>query len=263
MKLILTNDDGIAAPGLQALCRSLLELNPETVAVLAPESERSASSHHLTLNEPVILRKKAGLFPPGVEAYGASGTPVDCMKIALLSFCDQPDMVVAGINPGANYSTDIIYSGTVAAAFEAALLGVPAMAVSLAEPIDGDGEVEWQFETGAAVAAELLLQTDWQAIPRGTILNVNVPNIPRGELKGYRATKLGRTNFHERYLRRKDPRGNDYFWLNGVMLKGDEDEDSDYIAVSEGFVSVTPLQCDLTDRGTLDAAKGWLGGLLK
>ena len=256
MRLVLTNDDGIAAPGLLALSEALIEFGK--IDIIAPEHERSATSHSLSLREPVILRKVQGIFPKGVTANAATGTPADCMKIALLSYCSPPDVVVCGINPGSNVSTDIIYSGTVAAAFEAALLGIPALAISLNDAKDG----VYHFETAAAVAKKLIEKINFQALPKETVLNVNVPNVPLSEIKGYRATHLGQTKFHERYIRRTDPRGNDYFWINGVMLPGDDDENSDYLALTENFISLTPLHCDLTNREAAQKSDTWLKGLM-
>ena len=254
MKIILSNDDGIYCEGLLVLAETLAGENE--VTIIAPERERSAISHAITLREPIILKKKELL--PNVKAYAATGTPADCMKIALLSFCDQPDCVLIGLNPGSNLSTDIIYSGTVAAASEANMLGVPAFAFSMDDSKDG----KFCFETGAKAAKEMLSKIDLRSAPKGVILNVNVPNVPFEEIKGYKLTTLGKTKFHERYLHRTDPGGNDYFWISGVLLPDDEDPKSDYLTIKQNFISVTPLNSNFTSAPNVEEVKVWLKALI-
>ena len=254
MKIILSNDDGIYCEGLLVLAETLAGENE--VTIIAPERERSAISHAITLREPIILKKKELL--PNVKAYAATGTPADCMKIALLSFCDQPDCVLIGLNPGSNLSTDIIYSGTVAAASEANMLGVPAFAFSMDDSKDG----KFCFETGAKAAKEMLSKIDLRSAPKGVILNVNVPNVPFEEIKGYKLTTLGKTKFHERYLHRTDPGGNDYFWISGVLLPDDEDPKSDYLTIKQNFISVTPLNSNFTSAPNTEEVKAWLKDLI-
>lgn len=254
MKIILSNDDGIYCEGLLVLAETLAGENE--VTIIAPERERSAISHAITLREPIILKKKELL--PNVKAYAATGTPADCMKIALLSFCDQPDCVLIGLNPGSNLSTDIIYSGTVAAASEANMLSVPAFAFSMDDSKDG----KFCFETGAKAAKEMLSKIDLRSAPKGVILNVNVPNVPFEEIRGYKLTTLGKTKFHERYLHRTDPGGNDYFWISGVLLPDDEDPKSDYLTIKQNFISVTPLNSNFTSAPNVDEVKAWLKDLI-
>jgi len=254
MRIILSNDDGIDSPGLLSLAEILSENNE--VTLIAPERERSAISHAITLREPVILKKRE-LFK-NVRAFAATGTPADCIKIALLSFCDQPDCVLIGLNPGSNLSTDIVYSGTVAAASEASMLKCPAVAFSMDDSKDGS----FHFETGAKVAAELLARLDLKGAPQGVFLNVNIPNIPYEEIKGCRLTHLGKTKFHERYLHRTDPAGNDYFWISGVLLPDDEDPSSDYLALKQGYISITPLFSNFTLSSPHEEARLWLKELL-
>ncbi|MBO7543902.1 5'/3'-nucleotidase SurE [bacterium] len=254
MKIILSNDDGIDSLGLTVLAETLSKENE--VTIIAPERERSAISHAITLREPVLLKRKDLI--KGVKAYAATGTPADCMKIALLSFCDQPDCVLVGLNPGSNLSTDIVYSGTVAAASEARMLSVPAFAFSMDDSLDG----KFHFETGAQAATELLSKIDLKKAPRGVFLNVNVPNVPFSEIKGFRLTTLGKTKFHERYLHRTDPSGNDYFWISGVLLPDDEDENSDYLAIKRNFISVTPLSTDPASAPDREEVKIWLKDLI-
>ena len=255
MKIILSNDDGIYAPGLLALARELAPLGE--VTVLAPERQRSAISHAITLREPVILKKIELL--EGVKAYAASGTPADCMKIALLSFCDPPDAVLIGLNPGSNLSTDVVYSGTVAAACEAGMLGAPALALSMDDSEDGN----FNFETGARAGRELLEKLDLSKAPAGVVLNVNVPNVPWENIKGFRLTKLGKTKFHERYIHRVDPSGNDYFWINGVLLPDDDEPDSDYLSLKDDYISVTPLSAAYGFPLTAEETKEWLKPLFE
>ena len=254
MKIILSNDDGIYCEGLLVLAETLAGENE--VTIIAPERERSAISHAITLREPIILKKKELL--PNVKAYAATGTPADCMKIALLSFCDQPDCVLIGLNPGSNLSTDIIYSGTVAAASEANRLSVPAFAFSMDDSKDG----KFCFETGAKAAKEMLSKIDLRSAPKGVILNVNIPNVPFEEIRGYKLTTLGKTKFHERYLHRTDPGGNDYFWISGVLLPDDEDPKSDYLTIKQNFISVTPLNSNFTSAPNVDEVKVWLKDLI-
>ena len=254
MKIILSNDDGIHSEGLLALAETLAAENE--VTIIAPERERSAISHAITLREPIILKKKDLL--PNVKAYAASGTPADCMKIALLSFCDQPDCVAIGLNPGSNLSTDIIYSGTVAAASEANMLNVPAFAFSMDDSKDG----KFHFETGARAANDMLSRIDLKSAPKGVILNVNIPNVPYEEINGYKLTTLGKTKFHERYLHRTDPGGNDYFWISGVLLPDDEDPKSDYLTIKRNFISITPLNSNFTSAPDIEEVKEWLKDLI-
>ncbi|MBR5624718.1 5'/3'-nucleotidase SurE [bacterium] len=255
MRIIITNDDGIKAPGLAALAAELVPF--AEVTVLAPERERSAISHAITLREPIILKKQE--MPGGVKAYAASGTPADCMKVALLSFCDMPDVALVGLNAGTNLSTDIVYSGTVAAASEACMLGVPALALSLDASEDG----EFRFDTGARAAREIIEKLDFSKAPEGLFLNVNIPGVPWEEVKGYRLTKLGKTKFHERYIHRVDPSGNDYFWISGVLLPDDEDPASDYLSLKQNFISVTPIMGNFASPLKEEEAKEWLRGLFE
>ena len=255
MKIILSNDDGIKAPGLLALAKELTSL--AEVTILAPERERSAISHAITLREPIILKKCEIL--EGVKAFAASGTPADCMKVALLSFCDQPDVVIIGLNPGSNLSTDIVYSGTVAAASEASMLGVPALAMSM----DDSPEGVFHFETGARAARELVEKLDFSKAPEGVVLNVNVPNVPWEEIKGWRLTSLGKTKFHERYIHRVDPSGNDYFWISGVLLPDDDDPSSDYLSLKHNFISLTPLMGNFALSVEEEKVREWLSVLFE
>ncbi len=238
MRVLLTNDDGIMAPGLQALFHELKKSHE--VRVVAPETERSAAGHAITLSDP--LRVKPFRGPKGFRGWSVNGTPADCVKIAVRAILEEaPDAVVSGINAGANVGTNVLYSGTVSAATEGALLGLPAMAVSVkGKPID--------FRPAAAVALVLLEKLAARRLPEGVSLNVNVPNLPLKDIRGIRVTRMGRYRVVERFDRRVDPRGNAYYWQAGegrVEQRG-KTLDVDDAALRAGWVSVSPLFPDLT-----------------
>jgi 5'-nucleotidase len=229
--ILVTNDDGIAAPGLHALARELATVGE--VTLIAPDREQSAASHALTLHRPLRVNRQAE------RVFSVDGTPTDCINLGILNLLAvRPRLVVSGINRGMNLGDDITYSGTVAAAFEGTLLGVPSFAVSQeAKP----GETD--FNTAARYAALLARRVLDSPLPAGTLLNVNVP---RGEPKGTRLTRQGRRTYHQGVVERTDPSGRRYYWLGGIPPEWDEDPDSDFAAIREGFVSLTPLHLDLT-----------------
>jgi 5'-nucleotidase len=247
VKILLTNDDGVWADGLQALRRALLALGE--VIVVAPEREQSAMSHALTMDRPVRLR----LVEEAV--YSVDGTPTDCVVLAVRGIPGvmklQPDLIVSGINHGANLGDDVLYSGTVAAAAEGCLMGIPAAAVSLAawKP---DG-----FETAAGVACALIRQFLSREFPRGTLLNVNIPDLPARDLKGVRVTRLGRRIYPDVVAEQRDPWGRPFYWIGGEKPTWVEEEGLDFTAVHEGYVSVTPLQLDLTAHAAVEAVRRW------
>jgi 5'-nucleotidase len=238
--ILLTNDDGIAAEGLRSLEGALERLG--RIVIVAPELEQSASSHAITLDKPLRIKEFAR------NRYTVSGTPTDCVLAAVHSILEEkPDLIVSGINHGPNMGEDVHYSGTVAAALEGCILGITAMAVSL---------VSWtpQRFDGAAEAAEVLARRLLAARGgRAALWNVNVPAIPPGEIKGIRVTKLGSRVYNDIIVRKKDPRGKDYFWIGGGEPGWSTEENSDFAAVSSGFVSVTPLRIDLTDYQGMQA----------
>jgi 5'-nucleotidase len=236
--ILITNDDGIAAEGLRALARSLGEIG--RVIIVAPEQEQSASSHAITLDKPLRIKE----YSP--DRYGVSGTPTDCVLLAVHGILQvKPDLLVSGINHGPNMGEDVSYSGTVAAAIEGCILGITSMAVSLAS---------WEpapFE-GAAVAARYLSERllEWGS-GRASLWNVNVPPLPMNEIRGFKVTKLGSRVYNDIIIKKKDPRGRDYFWIGGGEPGWSAEENSDFAAVSGGLISVTPLRLDMTDYKTI------------
>lgn len=248
MRVLLTNDDGIYAKGIEALYLALA--TEHEVTVVAPEAEQSAVGHAITWLSPLKVnqaQRNGGFF-----GYALNGTPADCVKIGVMELMKPaPDVVVSGINLGANVGVNVIYSGTVSAATEAAVLGIPAIAVSI------DSFTPTDFSAATTVVLKLLREVEAHGLPRGVSLNVNAPNLPAGEIKGVRLTKQGGMRCIETYDRRIDPRNRVYYWLCNTAIEGDNDPLADSRAVEEGFVSVTPLHHDLTAYGTLDAMKGW------
>ena len=239
LRILLSNDDGIDAPGLRALSDALR--SRAELFIVAPNTEQSAVGHAITIHDP--LKVKAWFRDEKFYGHAVSGTPADCVKLALCSLLEKrPDLVIPGVNQGANLGTDIIYSGTVSAATEGTLLGVPSIAVSV-----NSFERTAHFDTAAAVACELAERLPQMHLPPGTLLNVNVPNLPRSKVKGWRFTSQGRSKFVENYIKRDDPRGVPYYWIGGVFVEADESEHADYLAVKQGYVSVTPIHFDVTD----------------
>jgi 5'-nucleotidase len=246
MRILLSNDDGYRAPGLVLLAQRLREL--AEVVVVAPERDRSGSSNSLTLDMPIRARQTANGFT------AVDGTPTDCVHLAITGLLSQePDMVVAGINAGANMGDDVIYSGTVAAATEGRFLGLPALALSLAS------HAPTHYETGVRVAIELVQRLARKPLSGDTILNVNVPDVAWQQLRGYRATRLGQRHKAEPVIRSADPRGRPLYWVGPPGAEQDAGEGTDFDAVRSGYVSVTPLQVDLTRYGMLEKLATWLG----
>ncbi|MBY0341323.1 MAG: 5'/3'-nucleotidase SurE [Rhodocyclaceae bacterium] len=246
MRILLSNDDGYFAPGLAALAEALATLGD--VTVVAPERDRSGASNSLTLDRPLRLRKAANGF------YFVNGTPTDCVHLAVTGMLDHlPDIVVSGINWGSNMGDDTLYSGTVAAATEGYLLGVPAIALSLASH---HGQ---HFATAARVARELTLRAMEQPFGQPVLLNVNVPDIPWEEVRGQVVTRLGRRHKAEPVVKQTTPRGEQVFWVGAAGPAADAGEGTDFHAVANDFVSITPLQIDLTHSTQIAAVNGWLG----
>ena len=234
MIILLSNDDGIQSEGLVALEENLQNIGE--IYTVAPDRPQSSMSHALTLHRPLRVHE---LLP---RRLSVDGTPVDCVKLALTGLLPvRPDLVISGINKGPNLGDDIIYSGTVSAAIEGALLGIPAIAVSLVTFKDFD------FHAAAEFTATLVERIAESGIPPKTLLNVNVPPVPKGELKGWRVTRMGKRHYSKNIVERVDPRGGKYYWIGGDDLGFADEEGTDCKAVHEGFVSVTPLQVDLTD----------------
>lgn len=245
MRILLSNDDGYFAPGIEQLAKHLADL--AEITVVAPERDRSGASNSLTLDRPLSLRRTPNGF------YHVNGTPTDCVHLAVTGMLDTlPDMVVSGINHGANMGDDTIYSGTVAAATEGYLLGVPAIAVSLV------GKTGVHFATAAGIARQLVARFLAQPIRSPVLLNVNVPDVPPEEIRGIRVTRLGRRHKAEPVVRANTPRGETVFWVGAAGEAADAGEGTDFHAVANNYVSVTPLQIDLTHTGQLSMIETWL-----
>lgn len=246
MHILLTNDDGIQALGLRALYRALLEAG-HTVDVVAPTTEQSAVGHAVTIAMPLRVK----LFnEESFKGYGVHGTPSDCVKLALTTLLTQkPDMVLSGINAGANVGPDILYSGTVAAATEAAHLGYKAMAISF------DSFLLDDVHEQAAHAMTLLPSINWKALPPRCVLNVNYPNIPFKAMKGVRVCPQTHALWHDWYEERRDPRGNPYWWIDGVIDSAEVEDETDRAFLTKGYCTVTPLRFVFTDAESIDALK--------
>ena len=245
MRILLSNDDGYFAPGLAALAQSIGTV--AEVTVVAPERDRSGASNSLTLDRPLTLRKSPSGF------HYVNGTPTDCVHLAVTGWLSQlPDMVISGINHGANMGDDTIYSGTVAAATEGFLLGIPAIAVSLA------GVTMGHYATAAQVALDLVHRYRKQSLARPMLLNVNVPDMPYASLKGVQITRLGKRHKAEPVVKAESPRGETLYWVGAAGAAQDAGVGTDFHAVAQGWVSVTPLQVDLTHFEHLDLIKQWM-----
>lgn len=246
MHILLSNDDGYEAKGIRLLASSLYDM--AKITVVAPDRDRSGASNSLTLEQPIRATKMAD----GVMRV--NGTPTDCVHLAITGLLDEePDMVISGINAGANLGDDVLYSGTVAAAMEGRFLGYPAIAVSLG----GRAPLEY-FETAARAVRQLLSRMELHELPAATILNVNVPNIPWDEIKGMQATRLGHRHKAEPVVKSTDPRGREIFWVGPPGAEQDAGPGTDFYAVRNGYVSVTPIQVDLTQHAVLDTLSDWL-----
>jgi 5'-nucleotidase len=245
MRILLSNDDGYFAPGLAVLAEALSKV--AEIVVYAPERDRSGASNSLTLDRPLIVRKSHLGF------YYVNGTPTDCVHLAVTGLLDPlPDMVVSGINHGANMGDDTIYSGTVAAATEGFLLGIPSIAISLAKRNDG------HYASAARVAVELVTRFQREPLRQPVLLNVNVPDVPYDKLRGLKVTRLGRRHKAEPTIKTINPRGETVYWVGAAGDAQDAGEGTDFDAVASDYVSVTPLQIDLTQYGQLDRVRDWL-----
>jgi len=241
MKILVSNDDGYLAPGIVALADALRPI--AEIVVVAPDSNRSGSSNSLTLDRPLSVYRAENGF------YFVNGTPSDCVHVALtggLAF--KPDLVVSGINQGQNMGDDTLYSGTVAAATEGFLFGIPAIAFSQVEK-------GWAHVDAAARFAREFVERSFDMLAKPYLLNVNIPNLPFAQLKGPQATRLGKRHESEAVIKTQDPHGREIFWIGPAGRAKDAGEGTDFHAVANGFVSVTPLQVDLTHTAQLDALK--------
>jgi 5'-nucleotidase len=245
MRILLSNDDGYFAPGLAALAQALAPL--ADITVVAPERDRSGASNSLTLDRPLMLRQAPSGF------HYVNGTPTDCVHLAVTGMLDHmPDMVISGINHGANMGDDTIYSGTVAAATEGYLLGIPSIAVSLAN------HNALHFDSAARVVAELVQRIQTQPPTEPMLLNVNVPDRAWDDLGGLAVTRLGKRHKAESVVKTVNPRGQTVYWVGAAGAAQDAGEGTDFHAVANGFVSITPLQMDLTRFSQMDSVNAWL-----
>lgn len=256
MKLLIGNDDGIFAKGMQALANALAEAGHE-VTVVCPDRERSATGHSLTMHQPIRAELVEDRFHPSIQAWACSGTPSDCIKLALSALVESPpDFVLAGINHGSNVGTDILYSGTVSAALEGYIEGIPSVAFSLASFTSR--------EFGEAVAFALRLMEHFSHHPpqEPILLNVNVPAVPRDAIAGVTLARQGLRRYTDVFQKRIDPRGKTYYWLAGEVLEEIDDEPehplpADCIAVSQNYITLTPLQAKFMCRPTLENGGDW------
>lgn len=251
MRVLVSNDDGVDAPGIGMLASVLRQAGHE-VTVVAPDRDRSGASNSLTLDVPVRVKR--------LDRYTVSvaGTPTDCVNLALTGLLEhEPDIVVSGINTVANLGDDVIYSGTVSAAMEGRHLGLPAVAVSLASR---DHQPR-HYQTAARAAVEIVARLKADPLPADTILNVNVPDVPWTEVKGFEVTRLGNRHRAEGCIMQKDPRGNPVYWIGPAGREQDSGPGTDFHAVRTGFISITPIQVDLTRYQALEKVASWVDGL--
>jgi 5'-nucleotidase len=250
MHILLTNDDGYHAPGIQTLYRALSSQTKHDLSIVAPDGQRSATGHSITLHKPLLLTEYKLDGP--MKGYAISGTPSDCVKLAIQGgLIAKPDFLISGINQGSNLGTDIFYSGTVSAAMEGVLLGIPSLALSLAS---------YEFVNFEPAATYLAEQLDFliRNHPEG-LVNINIPGKPQAEWRGLRMTRLGKAVYENVFERRVDPRGRTYFWQSGNLVE-DQEADTDLKAIQEDFISITPLHSDLTDFQCLQTWQTIFGG---
>ena len=248
MRILVSNDDGVSAPGIHALASTLASI--AHIDVIAPDRNRSGASNSLTLLHPLRVKQLANGY------HSVEGTPTDCVHLALTGFFDPiADMVVSGINDGANLGDDILYSGTVAAAMEGRFLGLPAIAISMV------GSNIQHYETAALIARQLVLKLQKHSLPSQTILNVNVPDLPIHEIKGIEVTRLGSRHRAEPVVKAQDPRGRSIYWVGPPGAEADAGPGTDFYAVTQGRVSMTPLHLDMTHYKIFDQVAHWLTDL--
>lgn len=246
--VLISNDDGIAAPGINALVQEIRKI--ARVTVVAPDKQQSAVGHAITMNSPLraIPYQRNGEF----FGYAVDGTPADAVKLGVRFLLkEKPDLVISGINQGSNTAVNILYSGTVSAATEGTVLGIPSIAVSLTTHDDAD------FSYAARFAARLASLVTAHGLPAGTLLNVNVPAVPEEKIAGVRITRQGESSWEDTFDVRRDPANREYFWLTGRMMITDTDPFTDQIAIRENYVSITPIHYELTDGAMLEKMKTW------
>lgn len=248
MNILVSNDDGVLAPGIRILATELASI--AKIEVVAPDRNRSGASNSLTLTRPLRVRQLENGY------HSVEGTPTDCVHLALTGFLDTDmDMVVSGINEGGNLGDDILYSGTVAAAMEGRYLGLPAIAISMV------GDTIKHYETAAVIARQLVLKLSANRLPSQTILNVNVPNLPLDEIQGIQVTRLGTRHGAEAIVKELDPRGRPIYWIGPPGLEADAGVGTDFYAINSGYVSVTPLHLDMTHYKVFDHLSHLITGI--
>jgi 5'-nucleotidase len=244
MKILVTNDDGVFSEGLRTLAKTMQALGE--VYVVAPDRERSAAAHSLTLHRPLRVEE----IEPRV--FAVDGTPVDCVTLAVYGILKgHPDLVISGINNGPNLGEDLVYSGTVSAAFEATFLRIPAFAISLASRKD------FKFQVAANFALKVAAHIMELGLPKETFLNINVPNVEEHEIRSYKITRQGKRVFKDAVVEKVDPRGKKYYWLGGPDQGFEEIEGTDFHAIANQHISITPLCVDLTNHSTVKELEGW------
>ncbi|MBP6672055.1 MAG: 5'/3'-nucleotidase SurE [Bacteroidetes bacterium] len=249
LSILVSNDDGIFSDGLAALVKELRTI--ADVTIVAPDSQQSAVGHAITVHRPLRMREmsKDGQF----FGYATDGTPADCVKLATRNIMKQkPDLVISGINHGSNTAISVIYSGTVSAATEGTILGIPSFAISLTT-----FEPNADFSYAAKFAKQLALKIVKNGLPNGTLLNVNVPPVPENEINGVVITRQGKSVWNDEFESRRDPGNKQYFWLKGELVELDEEEDIDQRAILNNKVSVTPIQFDLTNHAMIEQLRTW------
>jgi len=250
--ILITNDDGVTAPGLLALAKELEVLGK--VSILAPDRNWSASGHVKTMHRP--LRVKEIQLSDGMPVLATDGAPSDCVALAMLGIIPEKiDLVFSGINPNANLGYDVTYSGTVTAAMEATIWGLPGVAVSLDSPNNQPGDLD--YSTAAIAARQVADNVVHCGLPAGTLLNVNVPYLPPSEIAGFKITRQGLRVYRHELDRRLDPRNHPYYWIGGQSPTGVPEDGTDFGALKQGFVSITPLHLDMTAIDRMDSLKTW------
>ena len=256
MEILVTNDDGVQAPSLLALVQALRKLDAN-ITVLAPERNWSASGHVKTMHRP--LRLSPTVLADGSSAWQSDGAPSDCVALAMMGALEQDfDLLVSGINPNANIGLDVTYSGTVTAAMEAAIAGLPAVAVSI-DGVGYDLSVD-DYAVAAKIAREVAQTAVANGLPANTLLNLNVPYLPADQIRGIAITRQGLRIYHDELVRRADPRGRPYYWIGGKAPTGIKEEGTDIGSLAEGWVSITPIQLDLTAHHLIETLQTWNWG---
>lgn len=248
LRILVSNDDGINAKGILHLVKELKKIGE--VTVVAPLTEQSAAGHSITMKVPLRVTKH--YIDNEFFGYAVNGTPADCVKMGIKNLLkEKPDIVISGINNGSNAAINVIYSGTVSAAREAAIMDVPAIAISVTD------HHPKHFEYAAKLSARLAKLVCANKLKTGTLLNVNVPDLPENKIKGVMLTKQGRSKWDDYYEERVDPYGSKYYWLTGQLLIQDQDDDKDQIALNNNYASITPIHFDLTDYEMFEKMKSW------